>query len=298
LIDSIKHVQEKAFIHWVTYDLDLWESSAFNAEKRELVKEILNEKLDVFKTHQFPDEKFPTIIYHHGNGGISFENAVLFEYLASHGYVIISADYHWPGLRLRSYTQKSDLSLEDVDFITNFSENLSFTNHQNLRFIGHSWGGGVALRLNQKGNPHFKHYLIFDSTIEKMVLPELKALYPHFDSLIRYHPNDFKTESTVITARASYYSEGKKVIQPYPEFLPFKLIDTSAFTFFTLKSILNHGSFTSVEVMRASLLNQFDQSDSVTIKEQYDTYQYLVQLTKDLLSGVELDEKKILIQRD
>lgn len=283
---------------WVTYDLDLWESSEVTAEKRELVKVILNEKLKVSKTHQFPDEKFPTIIYHHGNGGISFENAVLFEYLASHGFVIVSADYHWPGLRNRTYTQKSDLSLEDVDFITNFSKNLPFTNHQNLTYIGHSWGGDVAFRLNQKRNPFFKHYLIFDSTIEKMVLPELKALNPNFDSLIRYHPNDFMTKSTVITARASYYSEGKKVIQPYPKFLPFELIDTSAFTFLTLKSILNHGSFTSIQVIRATLLNQFDQSDSVTIKEQYDTYQYLVQLTKDLLSGVELNEKKILVQRD
>lgn len=296
LIDSVHNVQKKAFIHWVTYDLDLWESSAFNAEKRELVSEILNEKLEVSKTHQFPDKQFPTIIYHHGNGGISFENSVLFEYLASQGYVIISSDYHWPGLRNRTYIQKSDLSLEDVDFITNFSKTLPFTNHENLTYIGHSWGGGIALRLNQKSNPHFKYYIIFDSTIEKMVLPELKALNPHFDSLIHYHSNDFYTKSTVITARASYYSEGKKVIQPYPQFLPYQLIDTSAFTFITLKSILNHGSFTSIEVMRASLLNQFDQSDSVTLKEQYDTYQYLVQLTKDLMEGVELDQEKILIK--
>ena len=299
LIDSIQKIQNKSFVSWgVTYDLDMWENSSFNSEKQDLARAILEENLNVFKTNKFPKEQFPTIIYHHGNGGISFENSVLFEFLASHGYVIISADYHWPGLRLNSYTHKSDLSLEDVDFITKFSESLPFTIHQNLKFIGHSWGGGVALRLNQKGYPKFKHYIIFDSTIEKPGLLEFKDLYPHFDSLFRNHPNDFKTKTTVISSRASYFSEGTYVVQPYPEFLPYQLLDKSAFTFITLKQILNHGSYTSVEVMRASLLDQFEQSDSVTVKKQFETYQFLIQLTKDHLEGSELDKEKILIQKN
>ena len=131
------------------------------------------------------------------------------------------------------------------------------------------------------------------------MLPEFKVLNPHLDSLFRYHPNDFKTKSTVISSRASYYSKGTTyVVQPYPEFLPYQLLDKSAFTFITLKQILNHGSYTSVEVMRATLLDQFEQSDSVTVKDQFDNFQFLVQLTKDLIDGAELDEEKILIQKD
>jgi len=328
LIDSIQRVQYNAFITWGVifnldvwgnslftleninmaremldenlnvFNLDVWGNSSFTLEKQNMAREMLDENLNVFKTNQFPEQQFPTIIYHHGNGGISFENSVLFEFLASHGYVIISADYHWPGLRQWSYTHQSDLSLEDVDFVTKFSESLPFTNHQNLRYIGHSWGCGVALRLNQKGNPKFSHYIIFDSTLEKQGLLEFKDLNPHIDSLFRYHPNDFITRSTVITARASSLSDGIMVIQPYPEFLPFQLLDKSAFTFITLKQILNHGSFTSVEVMRATLLGQFEQSDSVTVKSQFETYQFLVQLTKDLIDGTEIDEEQILIQKD
>jgi len=299
LIDSIQSVQYNAFISWgVTYDLNKWENASFSQEKQYLAKEMLEQKLNVFKTNQFPEIQFPTIIYHHGNGGISFENSVLFEFLASHGYVIISADYHWPDLRLSLYTHKSDLSLDDVDFIAKFSESLPFTNHQNLTYIGHSWGGGVALRLNQKNNPQFKHYIIFDSTIEKQGLLEFKDLNPHIDSLFRYHANDFITRSTVISSRASYYSDGIKVIQPYPQFLPFQLLDKSAFKFITLKQILNHGSFTSVEVMRATFLDQFEQMDSVTVKNQFETYQFLIQLTKDHLQGMELDKEKILIWKN
>ena len=50
--------------------------------------------------------------------------------------------------------------------------------------------------------------------------------------------------------------------------------------------------------MRAIFLDQFEQNDAETVLDQFDTYQFLIQLTKDLLDGAELDEEKILIQKD
>lgn len=302
LIDSIQKVHYQAFVSWgVTYDLDIWENASFSKEKQELAKEMLDENLNVHKTSQFPEKQFPTIIYHHGNGGNSFENSVLFEFLASHGYVIISADYHWPGLMDGSYTHDSDLPLEDVEFITKYADGLSFTDRQNISYVGHSWGGGMALRLNQEGKLKFKQYLIFDSTIEKQPLDMFREWNPHLDSLFRHYPNDFTTKSTVVSSRASYYSTSARknfVVQPFPEFRPFELINKSAFTFITLKQVLNHGSYTSVEVMRASLIEQFEQIDSVTVKSQFETYQFLVKLTKDILEGTEINEENILIKKN
>ncbi len=74
LIDSIQKVQYNSFIKWgVTYDLDMLEFSSFSLGKQDLAKEMLEENLNVVKTNQFPEKQFPTIIYHHGMGGISFE---------------------------------------------------------------------------------------------------------------------------------------------------------------------------------------------------------------------------------
>ncbi|GEM_PF-4896322 len=296
LTDSIGQVQMASFINWaVTYNLDLWENDSLTDSKIGLAKKMLQQRLDVFKTSKYPVAHYPTIIYHHGNGGIPFENSVLFEFLASHGFVVISADYHWPNLRERSYTHESNRSLEDVDFIAGFSNTLPFTDRHNTTYIGHSWGGGVALRLNQKGNVNFKRYIIFDSTLEKAGLEEMKVTNPYLDSLLQNHPSDFKTNTIIITARGRYYENGKPVIQPYPEFISFEKLDKRVFTYITLKQILNHGSFTNVEVMRSVFSKDFLQNDAMTVNEQFETYQFLVRLTKEILDDNKINKKQLII---
>jgi len=299
LTDSISQVQMASFINWgVTYNLDLWKNDNLTDSKSGLTKQMLLQRLNVFKTSMYPATRYPTIIYHHGNGGIPFENSVLFEFLASHGFVIISADYHWPNLRERSYTHESNRPLEDVDFIARFSNTLPFTDRNNITYIGHSWGGGVALRLNQKGNVNFKRYIIFDSTLEQAGVEEMKVMNPYLDSLLQNHPGDFKTKTVIITARGRYYENGdrsKPIIQSFPEFIPFKKLDKRVFTYITLKQILNHGSFTSVEVMRSVFSKDFPQNDAMTVNEQFETYQFLVRLTKEILDGNELNKNQLII---
>jgi pimeloyl-ACP methyl ester carboxylesterase len=297
--DSIGKVQMASFIKWgVTYNLDFWENEKLTDSKNHLAKKLLLQRLDVFKTDKYPTARYPTIIYHHGNGGIPFENSILFEFLASHGYVIISADYHWPSLRERSYTHESDRSLMDVDFIAAFSHSLPFTDRQNLTYIGHSWGGGVALRLNQRGNVNFKRYLILDSTLEQAGGEEMKVMNPYLDSLLQNHVTDFKTSTVVITARGRYYENGdrgKPVIQPFPEFIPFTKLDKRVFTYITLKQILNHCSFTSVGVIRSVFSKEIPQNDAMTVDEQFATYQFLVTLIKEILVGNELNNNSLII---
>jgi len=54
--------------------------------------------LELFPTPTYRDVardagSFPLIVYSHGSGGIRFENLALFVHLASHGYVVVSADH-------------------------------------------------------------------------------------------------------------------------------------------------------------------------------------------------------------
>ena len=111
---------------------------------------------------------------------------------------------------------------------------------------------------------------------------------PYLDSLLQNHPMDFKTSTVISTARGRYYENGDvstPVIQPFPEFIPFKKLDKGVFTYITLKQILNHGSFTSVEVMRSVFSITFPQKDAMTLNEQFETYQFLVRLIKEILDG-------------
>ena len=299
LADSIRKTQEGSFVrHGVTNNLDSWDNDELTRSKATLAQQLRAEKLNVFKSGKYPAARFPTIVYHHGNSGIPLENFVLFEYLASHGYVVVSADYHWPGLRGRAYTQESDQSLDDVNFVARFSESLNFTDKDDVTFIGHSWGGGIALRLNQKQSPHFKRYIILDSTLEKAGLAEIKTVNPHLDSLFRSHSDGFRTETTVVTARGSYISEGKRVVQQFPDFLVFQFLDKEKFTLFTLNHILNHGSFTSLGVMRSVFAGSTPQTDERAVKEQFLNYQHLVRLIEDILAGTPTELHDVVVYNE
>ena len=53
--------------------------------REELIDSILNTELYSKRGIRIAEGKFPCLVYHHAAGGFSFENNVLFEYLASHG---------------------------------------------------------------------------------------------------------------------------------------------------------------------------------------------------------------------
>ena len=58
---------------------------------------------------------------------------------------------------------------------------------------------------------------------------------------------------------------------------------------------VNHGSFTSIEVMRSVFGDEFEKKNSATVNAQFLTHLYLVNLTKDILDGNVLNDNELLI---
>jgi pimeloyl-ACP methyl ester carboxylesterase len=277
LADTIRSNQLSSVLNYgLLENLDTDEIPKYGNELLELV---LESKVGAINTLPVQHKKFPALIYHHGNGGVPFENNVLFEYLASHGFAVIAAYYHWPKQEAHTYPE----ALEDVEFMAKISSALAYVDSSQLFYLGHSWGGGVALRMNQRNSVNFKKYLIYDSSIEHYELQELAFLYPKLDSLIRNHGKELKTKTVVFSARATYLQEGKRVVNPYPAYKPYQFFEQELFTYYTLKEPLNHGQFTSLGIMRAPYSNKFKFTDSVSLASQYHIYKYLVTLTKDIL---------------
>jgi len=83
----------------------------------------------------FIADTFPVIIYHHGAQNISDDNYVLFEYLASHGFIVLSANANSirkdSTYRLRSPYQKEDHYLE---ILMEVAQEISDT--KEIHFIG------------------------------------------------------------------------------------------------------------------------------------------------------------------
>lgn len=104
---------------------------------------------------------FPVVLFSHGNSGLRFQSIFLTEYLASHGYVVISPDHTGnaavsitpTGLMLYMPSTFSDLPVRvaDMRYLLDIAEGLNaedpddrFTGHldmENVGMTGHSFGG-------------------------------------------------------------------------------------------------------------------------------------------------------------
>lgn len=104
---------------------------------------------------------FPIVLFSHGNGGLRFQSMFLCEYLASHGYVVISPDHTGnaavsvtpTGLMLYNASTFADLLVRvaDMRYLLDIAEGLDaddpdgrFTGRLDLDHVGmtgHSFGG-------------------------------------------------------------------------------------------------------------------------------------------------------------
>jgi pimeloyl-ACP methyl ester carboxylesterase len=220
-------------------------------------------------------------------GSTREDNSVLFEYLASHGFVIISSNYHWPD-------QKDVLaeSTNDLEFIVDYAMSLPFIDKDRIHFIGHSWGAWMGLILNQTGSHVIKSFILLDNTLEQMPLEMVSRYYPDLDSIFRNHPNDFKTKTYIITSQKSYVENGEYMENPEPKFEAFKLINNKNFEFLITRSTLSHEAFVSVGALRSAYLGEIEQDDSTAVAQQYKTY---LELNEQLLHLLNDDQYDISI---
>ncbi|MCP5046112.1 MAG: alpha/beta hydrolase [bacterium] len=85
---------------------------------------------------------FPLVIYGPSINAVSFENSVLFEYLASHGYIVVSS----PNVGKTTRYVKADLSgtetqARDMLFLLSYMQDFPGVDHGKIAVMGFSWGG-------------------------------------------------------------------------------------------------------------------------------------------------------------
>jgi hypothetical protein len=86
--------------------------------------------------------RFPVVIYAPSFSWVPWENADLCEYLASHGYIVISS------ASMGSHTREMRFSLEgiraqaqDISFLVGYSRTLADADTHEVAVVGYSWGG-------------------------------------------------------------------------------------------------------------------------------------------------------------
>ncbi len=89
---------------------------------------------------------FPTLVYAAGYDGPGYENSVLCEFLASHGYVVVAS----PSVGARSAGmsfEAADLEAQvrDVEWLLGWSSALPSVDPERMATVGFSWGGLAAI---------------------------------------------------------------------------------------------------------------------------------------------------------
>jgi len=161
-------------------------------------------KLVQLKTRTYKDaepirQKFPLIVYMCSYNGMSYENVYLFEWLASHGYIVacITSVGRYPG----------NMSMKSADLMEQVNDGIftirAFTNDEhvdksNIGVMGYSWGGLAALEL------------VLDTKDIKAVL-SIDGSEMHYYGDLKTEDEDFNRirESTIM---------GKRLFIPYTYF--------------------------------------------------------------------------------
>jgi pimeloyl-ACP methyl ester carboxylesterase len=89
---------------------------------------------------------YPVLIYAPSDSSVSWENADLCEYLASHGYVILASPSM--GVSTRDMTEDLDginAQARDISFLLTYAKTLADTDLSEVAVVSWSWGGASSL---------------------------------------------------------------------------------------------------------------------------------------------------------
>jgi len=106
------------------------------------MKLTLNDSMWAVRNAPLLVGKFPVVIYAPSISSMSWENADLCEYLASHGYVVVAG----PDMGARSRAATVGLAdinaqAQDISFLIGYAQMLPNTDMSEIAVAGFSWGG-------------------------------------------------------------------------------------------------------------------------------------------------------------
>ncbi len=121
------------------------------------------------------DGRFPVVIYHSGLGGTHEDDSVLFELLASHGYVVLSSAYPRPDADTVQIGSDLQCSFRDMEWLARAARDLPFADADRLGAMGHSWGAIAVLHWAAVPDSPLRAFVTFDSGFEYVSVEDCGA---------------------------------------------------------------------------------------------------------------------------
>ena len=155
------------FIRGVVID-DLFHKreSALNAVERSAFRKILATPTGAHLDALPLPGLFLVVLYHSGAGGSFEDNSVLFEYLAGHGYVVVSSAFESPFPRFVANNMGGIERSPDLDFMAQKAREWSCADAGKLAAIGHSAGAQNILQWIGSPTGPARAAVSLDTTLE------------------------------------------------------------------------------------------------------------------------------------
>lgn len=130
-------------------------------------KTHLKEKVKAIQNTKPFQNKFPVVVYSPSYQASSVENFALCEFLASHGFTVISSPSRGTANRFLEGGTTKDIETQarDIQFLINEIGNQSFADINNLALMGFSFGG-ISNVLAQTMDKRVKAIICLDGSIK------------------------------------------------------------------------------------------------------------------------------------
>ena len=151
---------------------------------RSLLKTSFDIPLSAVREAKPATRRYPVLIYAPSDSSVSWENADLCEYLASHGYVVLASPSM--GVSTRGMTDDLDginAQARDISFLITYARSLPDTDLSEVAVVSWSWGGISSLFASARD-------------------PRIDALV-EMDGSMRYYPGLVKRAGDVHPERMS-----------------------------------------------------------------------------------------------
>ncbi len=118
------------------------------------IASMLNRKSFAVPNLKATEGNFPLVVYSPGGNERCYENFILAEYLASHGYIVASIALTGDDSQLMKFEPAEyENSVDDILFVISFMQNFPNVNRSRMGLVGFCWGSMVNVMVaNRNAN--------------------------------------------------------------------------------------------------------------------------------------------------
>jgi len=149
----------------IRYALEQSPEVPLSAAAKEQLRRLLAMPMAAVRGAPQRGGRFPLVLYHSGLGGTIDENAVLAEYLASHGYVVVASAFQAEDATVLNIDWDLERSKRDLTFVLRSMLAWPQVDASRVAVMGQSFGAQSALSFAM-ANQTLSAVISIDSTIE------------------------------------------------------------------------------------------------------------------------------------